>query len=39
MTELKHWEIAPVNAAMEKYFIPFAITTHDLKTKFLKKFT
>ncbi|HEY0030141.1 MAG TPA: amidohydrolase family protein, partial [Bacteroidia bacterium] len=34
LTELKHWEMAPVNAfAMEKYFIPFAITTSDLKEK------
>ncbi|MFL5765883.1 MAG: amidohydrolase family protein [Bacteroidia bacterium] len=34
LTELKHWEMAPVNAfAMEKYFIPFAITTADLKEK------
>ncbi|MES2591121.1 MAG: amidohydrolase family protein [Bacteroidota bacterium] len=34
LTELKHWEMAPVNPfAMEKYFIPFAITTADLKSK------
>ena len=34
LTELKHWEMAPANAyAMEKYFIPFAITTADLKDK------
>lgn len=34
LTELKHWEMAPVNAfALEKYAIPFAITTADLKTK------
>jgi len=39
LTELKHWEMAPVNPyALEKYFIPFAITTADLKEKkdFLK---
>ena len=34
LTELKHWEMAPVNPfAFEKYFIPFAITTADLKDK------
>ena len=34
LTELKHWEMAPANPfAMEKYFIPFAITTSDLKDK------
>ena len=34
LTELKHWEMAPLNAfAMEKNFIPFAITTADLKDK------
>jgi imidazolonepropionase-like amidohydrolase len=34
LTELKHWEIAPANPfALEKYFIPFAITTSDLKDK------
>lgn len=34
LTELKHWEMAPVNAyALEKYVIPFAITTADLKDK------
>lgn len=34
LTELKHWEMAPVNPfAFEKYFIPFAITTSDLKEK------
>lgn len=34
LTELKHWEMAPVNLfAFEKYFIPFAITTADLKEK------
>ncbi len=32
--DLKHWEMAPVNPfAFEKYFIPFAITTADLKDK------
>ncbi len=32
--ELKHWEMAPANpVALEKYFIPFAITTADLKEK------
>ncbi len=39
LTELKHWEMAAVNPfALEKYFIPFAITTADLKEKkdFLK---
>ncbi|MCW3083424.1 MAG: amidohydrolase [Bacteroidetes bacterium] len=34
LTELKHWEMAPVNPyALEKYVIPFAITTADLKDK------
>ncbi len=34
LTELKHWEMAPANAfAMEKYVIPFAFTTADLKDK------
>lgn len=34
LTELKHWEMAPANpVAMEKYFIPFALTTTDLKDK------
>ncbi len=34
LTELKHWEMAPANPfAMEKYFIPFAITSSDLKDK------
>jgi imidazolonepropionase-like amidohydrolase len=34
LTELKHWEMAPANPfAMEKYFIPFAITSSDLKEK------
>lgn len=34
LTELKHWEMAPVNPyALEKYFIPFSITTADLKEK------
>lgn len=34
LAELKHWEMAPVNpSALEKYFIPFAITTADLKDK------
>ncbi|MBL7883171.1 MAG: amidohydrolase family protein [Bacteroidia bacterium] len=34
LTELKHWEMAPVNPfALEKYFIQFAITTADLKEK------
>jgi imidazolonepropionase-like amidohydrolase len=34
LTEMKHWEMAPVNAfALEKYLIPFAITTADLKDK------
>ncbi|MBA3704596.1 MAG: amidohydrolase family protein [Bacteroidetes bacterium] len=34
LTELKHWEMAPLNPfALEKYFIPFAITTADLKDK------
>lgn len=34
LTELKHWEMAPANPmALEKYFIPFAITSADLKDK------
>lgn len=34
LTELKHWEMAPVNPyALEKFVIPFAITTSDLKDK------
>ncbi len=34
LTELKHWEMAPLNpSALEKYLIPFAITTSDLKDK------
>lgn len=34
LSDLKHWEMAPVNPfAFEKYFIPFAITTADLKDK------
>jgi imidazolonepropionase-like amidohydrolase len=34
LTEMKHWEMAPVNPfAMEKFFIPFALTTADLKEK------
>ena len=34
LADLKHWEMAPVNPyAFEKYFIPFAITTSDLKDK------
>jgi imidazolonepropionase-like amidohydrolase len=34
LTELKHWEMAPANPlAFEKYFIPFAFTTSDLKDK------
>lgn len=34
LTEMKHWEMAPVNAfALEKYVVPFAITTADLKDK------
>jgi imidazolonepropionase-like amidohydrolase len=34
LAELKHWEMAPANPmALEKYFIPFAITTSDLKEK------
>jgi len=38
-SDLKHWEMAPANAKfMQDNFIPFAITTADLKdkTKFLK---
>jgi imidazolonepropionase-like amidohydrolase len=37
--ELKHWEMAPANAKfLQDNFIPFALTTADLKdkTKFLK---
>lgn len=34
LTEMKHWEMAPVNPfALEKYSVPFAITTADLKDK------
>ncbi len=34
LTELKHWEMAPANPyAFEKYLIPFAITTADMKEK------
>ena len=34
LAELKHWEMAPSNPfALEKYSIPFAITTADLKDK------
>lgn len=34
LTDLKHWEMAPANPlALEKYFIPFAFTTADLKDK------
>ncbi len=34
LAELKHWEMAPANLfAFEKYFIPFALTTSDLKDK------
>ncbi len=34
LTELKHWEMAPVNAfALEKNYIQFAITTADLKDR------
>lgn len=34
LTELKHWEMAPANPlAFEKYMIPFAITSSDLKDK------
>jgi imidazolonepropionase-like amidohydrolase len=39
MGELKHWEMAPANARyLQDNFIPFAITSSDLKdkTKFLK---
>lgn len=39
LSDLKHWEMAPVNLAMlEKNFIQFSITTADLKNKsdFLK---
>src|ERR1035437_3200703 len=33
-SELKHWQMAPMNpAAFEKQFIPFAITTDGLKDK------
>ena len=32
--DLKHWDMAPVNPfALEKYLIPFALTTADLKDK------
>jgi imidazolonepropionase-like amidohydrolase len=34
LTEMKHWEMAPLNpSAFEKNFIPFAFTTADLKEK------
>lgn len=34
LAELKHWEMAPSNAAeFEKYFIPFCFTSADLKDK------
>lgn len=34
LSELKHWEMAPLNPfALEKYSIPFAITTSNLKDK------
>ncbi|MGZ4038639.1 MAG: amidohydrolase family protein, partial [Bacteroidia bacterium] len=34
LAELKHWEMAPVNAAeMEKNMIPFCFTSADLKDK------
>jgi imidazolonepropionase-like amidohydrolase len=34
LTEMKHWEMAPFNpSALEKNFIPFALTTSDLKDK------
>ncbi len=39
LSELKHWEMAPVNLAMlEKNYVQFCITTADLKNKsdFLK---
>lgn len=39
LTDLKHWELAPANAAfLEKYFINFCLTSADLKDKssFLK---
>jgi len=39
LADLKHWEMAPANLAMlEKNYIPFCITTADLKDKsqFLK---
>ena len=33
-SDLKHWDMAPVNPfALEKYVIPFALTTADLKEK------
>jgi imidazolonepropionase-like amidohydrolase len=38
-SDLKHWEMAPANAKyLQDNFVPFAITTSDLKdkTKFLK---
>jgi imidazolonepropionase-like amidohydrolase len=34
LTEMKHWEMAPVNPfALEKFYIPYAITTAELKDK------
>lgn len=34
LSDLKHWDMAPVNPfALEKYMIPFALTTADLKEK------
>jgi imidazolonepropionase-like amidohydrolase len=39
LTDLKHWELAPTNPGVfEKNFIPFCLTTSDLKDKsqFLK---
>ncbi|MGQ0828107.1 MAG: amidohydrolase family protein [Bacteroidota bacterium] len=34
LADLKHWEMAPANPyAFQQYFIPFAITTADLKDK------
>ena len=34
LTELKHWEMAPVNpSAFEKYFIPFSLTPHGMKDR------
>ena len=36
LTDLKHWEMAPANLAMlEKNYIPFCLTTADLKDKSL----